>query len=128
MVEAHAKTLTSSPELPRKRACTLSMHKRSLHTMGLHVARNTRFKMKQGLRGKLCFILGYFLFLWSDLDFSVTLLVSPKPKVLILCFTYFTDDFSMCTNCACLQVTEIRILEDLMLTKLHTIHDTDSTI
>jgi len=81
-----------------------------------------------GLRGKLCFILHYFLFLWSDLDFSVTLPVSPKPKVPILCFTYFTHDFSMCTNCACLQVTETRTLEDLMLTKLYTIHDTDSTI
>jgi len=114
MVEAHVKTLTSSHELPRKIPYTPSMRRRSLHTMGL--------------RGKLCFILHYFLFLWSGLDFSVTLSVLPKPKVLILCFTYFTDDFSMCTNCACLQVTETRTLEDLMLNKLHTIHDTNSTI
>ncbi len=127
MVEAHVKTLTSSHELPRKKACTLSMHKRSLHTMG---PCGTKHKIQEEtrLKGKLCFILHYFLFLQSDFDFSVTLSVSPKPKVLILCFTYFTNDFSMCTNCACLQVTEIRILEDLMLTKLYTIHDNDSAI
>lgn len=81
-----------------------------------------------GLKGKLCFILHYFLFLWSHLDFSVTLLVSPKPKVLIQCLTYFADDFRVCTNYACFQVTKTRTLQDLMLTKLHTIHDTDSTI
>jgi hypothetical protein len=45
MVEAHIKTLTSSHELPKKRAYTSSMHRRSLHTMGLHATQNTKSKM-----------------------------------------------------------------------------------
>lgn len=122
MVETQVKTFTSSHELPKKRTYTPSMHRRSLHTMGLHVAQT------QQLKGKLCFILHYFLFLWSHLDFFFTLSVSPKRKVLILCFTYFTDEFRVCTNCACFQVIKTKTLEDLMLTTLHTIHDTDSTI
>jgi hypothetical protein len=78
MVETHIKTLTSSHELPRKKAYTPSMHRRILQMMGLHATQNTRSKM--GLRGKLCFIL-HFLFLWYHLDFFVTLLILLEPKV-----------------------------------------------
>jgi hypothetical protein len=108
MVETHIKILTSSHELPRKRAYTSSMHRRSLHTMGLHTTQNTKSKM--GLRGKLCFIL-HFLFLCPHLDFFVTSSISPKPKVLILCVTCFMDDFSVCTNCVCFQVKKTRTLK-----------------
>jgi hypothetical protein len=57
MVEAQVKTLTNSHELPRKRACTPSMHRRSLHTMGLHGAQNIRSKMKLdlGFKRKIVF-------------------------------------------------------------------------
>jgi hypothetical protein len=114
MVEAHIKTLTSSHELPRKRAYTLSMHRRSLHMMGLHATQNTRSKMS--LRGKLCFIL-HFLFLWYHLDFFVTSFILAKPKVFILCFYCFMDDFSVCTNCVCFQVTKTRTLRKKTLYK-----------
>ncbi len=84
------------------------MHRRSLHTMGLHATQNTKSKMD--LRRKLCFILQFF-FLWSHFDFFVTSLISPKPKVLILCFTCLMDDFSVRTNCVCFQVKKTRTLE-----------------
>ncbi len=108
MVKAHIKTFTSSHELPRKRTYTSSMHRRSLHTMGLRATQNTRSKM--GLRWKLCFIL-HFLFLWCHFDFFVTSSISPKPKVLIPCFICFMDDFSVCTNCVYFQVTKTKTLE-----------------
>jgi len=76
--------------------------------MGFHTTQNTKSKM--GLRGKLCFIL-HFLFSCPHLDFFVTSSISPKPKVLILCFTCFMDDFSVCTNCFCFQVKKTRTLK-----------------
>jgi len=73
------KTLTITLTwITQKRAHTPSMPKRSFHLTSA----------KHRILDEIGFLLGYFPFLWSCHDFSFTSLVSPEPKVFVLCPPY----------------------------------------
>jgi hypothetical protein len=64
-----------------------SMWGKFLRSVKLKIQDETNFTL--GLEIKLCFILRYFPLTWASHDFCLTLLVSPKLRVLTLGSHYF---------------------------------------